>query len=101
MARVHEQTGEAADRRAWFVCALCLAQPGGHTATFLGRVEGTLAWPPRGTRGFGYDPIFIPHGGHLTYGEMAPAEKHATSHRARAMAAFTAACLARPAAGAI
>ncbi len=94
MARVHEQTRDAKDRRAWFVCALCLAQPGGQTATFLGRVEGSLVWPPRGARGFGYDPIFIPGGGHLTYGEMDAAEKHATSHRARAMAAFTAACLA-------
>ena len=95
MARVHELTAHATDRRAWFVCTLCLARPDGHTATFLGRVEGTLAWPPRGTRGFGYDPIFVPQGGHLTYGEMDPAEKHATSHRARAMAAFTAACLSR------
>ena len=94
MTRVHEETAGAADHRAWFVCTLCLAQPDGHTATFLGRVEGTHVWPPRGTRGFGYDPIFVPAGGHLTYGEMEPAEKHATSHRARAMAAFTAACLA-------
>ncbi len=95
MARVHEATQDAPDRRAWFVCTLCLAHPDGHTATFLGRVEGTHIWPPRGTRGFGYDPIFVPAGGHLTYGEMDPALKNATSHRARAMAAFTAACLTR------
>ncbi len=95
MARVHEATRGAPDRRAWFVCTLCLAQPDGHTATFLGRVEGTHTWPPRGTRGFGYDPIFIPRGSRLTYGEMDPAEKHATSHRARAMEAFAAACLAQ------
>lgn len=93
MERVHRQTGAATDRRAWFVCTLCLAWPDGETATFLGRVEGQMVWPPRGTRGFGYDPVFVPLGGRLTYGEMDPADKHATSHRARAMAQFTAACL--------
>ncbi len=93
MARVHHEAAGAEDHRAWFVCTLCLAWPDGHTATFLGRVEGSLAWPPRGDRGFGYDPIFVPRGGTLTYGEMDPAEKHATSHRARAMAQFVASCL--------
>ena len=93
MARVHELAGDAADRRAWFVCTLCLAWPGGETATFLGRVEGHMVWPPRGDRGFGYDPIFVPQGGMLTYGEMDPAAKHATSHRARAMAQFASAYL--------
>ena len=95
MLRVHEQARNTADRRAWFVCTLCLAQPSGETATFLGRVEGSHVWPPRGTRGFGYDPIFIPMCGERTYGEMDPAVKNAASHRARAMAAFTAACLKR------
>jgi XTP/dITP diphosphohydrolase len=95
MARVHALTGDAADRRAWFVCTLCLAWPGGKTATFLGRVEGQMVWPPRGDRGFGYDPLFVPQGGTLTYGEMDPAAKHATSHRARAMAQFASACLGK------
>ena len=85
MARVHrDMAGD--DRRAWFTCALSLAWPDGATATFLGRVEGTVAWPPRGGQGFGYDPIFVPRGRSETYGEMDPAQKHATSHRARAMA---------------
>jgi XTP/dITP diphosphohydrolase len=93
MARVHARMGDAIDRRAWFVCALSLAWPDGQTATFLGRVEGSMVWPPRGHRGFGYDPVFVPRHGRLTYGEMAPEEKHATSHRARAMAQFSKACL--------
>jgi len=93
MQRVHAELGAAEDRRAWFVCALCLAWPDGETATYLGRVEGTLAWPPRGTHGFGYDPIFVPGGGSQTYGEIDQARKHATSHRARAMAQLVAACL--------
>ena len=94
MQRVwHELSGNP-DRRAWFTCALCVAWPGGPTATYQGRVDGTLVWPPRGTLGFGYDPMFVPTGGAQTYGEMDPARKHATSHRARAMAQLTLACLA-------
>ena len=91
MQRVNAEAGGPS--RAWFVCALCLAWPGGDTATFLGRVDGQTCWPPRGSTGFGYDPMFVPIGGTLSYGEMAPAEKHATSHRARAFAALVAACL--------
>jgi XTP/dITP diphosphohydrolase len=94
MARVRQQLGDAADRRAWFVAALCLAWPDGHTETFEGRVDGMLAWPPRGDQGHGYDPMFVPEGGRLTYGEMPQAEKHATSHRARAFAQLLAACFA-------
>ena len=86
MARVRREMGASADQRAWFVCVLCLAWPDGHAESYLGRVEGVVAWPPRGGRGFGYDPMFAPLGGSETYGEMDPAEKHATSHRARAMA---------------
>lgn len=81
------------DRRAWFTCALSLAWPDNQIATYQGRVDGTLAWPPRGTLGFGYDPMFTPIGSTQTYGEMDPAQKHATSHRARAMAQLTLACL--------
>ncbi len=91
MARVRaEMTGD--DDRAWFMCALCLAWPDGHTETFLGRVDGTLVWPPRGALGFGYDPMFVPRGGRETFGEMDPAHKHAISHRARAMAQLIPAC---------
>ncbi len=86
MARVHHEMAGNTDQRAWFTCALSLAWPGGETATFLGRVEGSTTWPPRGERGFGYDPIFMPLGDVETYGEMEPARKHASSHRARAMA---------------
>jgi XTP/dITP diphosphohydrolase len=92
MRRVQAEIGAHADRRAWFTAALCLAWPDGETATFLGRVEGTAIWPPRGARGFGYDPMFVPLGEARTYGEMDPAEKHATSHRARAFAQLLAAC---------
>jgi len=93
MARVHREAGDGPDRRAWFVCALCLAWPDGHTETFLGRAEGEAVWPPRGERGFGYDPMFLPAGARQTYGEMEPAAKHAASHRARAFAQLVAACL--------
>ena len=92
MARVNDLVGRGADRRAWFTCVLCLAWPDGHTNTFVGRAEGTLAWPPRGEHGFGYDPIFVPLGASLTYGEMDPAQKHAISHRARAFAALVSGC---------
>jgi XTP/dITP diphosphohydrolase len=93
MQRIHTDMKGAAQTRAWFVCVLSLAWPDGETASFYGRVEGNVSWPPRGTCGFGYDPIFTPLGGTLTYGEMAPAEKHASSHRARAMAQLARSCL--------
>ena len=95
MARVRRQMGDNPDRRAWFICVLCLAWPDGHTECFEGRVDGTVAWPPRGTNGHGYDPIFVPEDGSLTYGEIDQGEKHATSHRARAFARLVKACLPR------
>jgi len=91
MARVHREAGDAPDRRAWFVSVLCLAWPDGEAALFEGRVDGVHVWPPRGDRGFGYDPMFLPDGSARTYGETDPAEKHATSHRARAFAKLLAA----------
>jgi XTP/dITP diphosphohydrolase len=95
MQKVHERLREsgAKDRTAHFVCALCLAWPDGHAETFEGRVTGALVWPPRGTLGFGYDPMFVPEGYSITFGEMRPAQKHAMSHRARAFAKFVEACL--------
>ena len=93
MARVHREMAGSADRRAWFVAALCLAWPDGHADTFQGRVDGETVWPPRGTGGFGYEPVFAPFGSALTYAEMEPGRKHATSHRARAMAQLFRACL--------
>jgi len=86
--------GTAPDRHAAFVCVLCLAWPDGTAGCFEGRVEGELVWPPRGTRGFGYDPIFRPAGERLTFGEMEPARKHAMSHRARAFAQLVRAAFA-------
>jgi XTP/dITP diphosphohydrolase len=71
-------------RTAHFVCALCLAWPDGETEVFEGRVDGTLVWPPRGRKGFGYDPVFQPDGHEITFGEMEPDAKHAISHRADA-----------------
>ena len=76
--------GASADRRAYFVCALSLAWPDGHVETVEGRCWGTLVWPPRGEKGFGYDPAFQPDGHGITFGEMDPAQKHAMSHRADA-----------------
>lgn len=82
-------------RTARFVCALSLAWPDGHDETFRGTAEGRMIWPPRGTRGFGFDPMFLPEGGSETFGEMEPAAKHAISHRADAFAKLVAACFAR------
>lgn len=79
--------------RANFTCALGLAWPDGEAHIFEGKVFGRLVWPPRGSRGFGYDPMFLPDGETLTFGEMDPASKHAISHRARAFALFVDACL--------
>ena len=86
MAKVEkrlEETGSD-DRSAWFTSALAVAWPGGPSVVVQGEVHGTLTFPPRGTRGFGYDPLFVPDGHELTFGEMEPAAKDAMSHRARA-----------------
>jgi XTP/dITP diphosphohydrolase len=79
--------------RANFICALCLAWPDGATDVFVGTVDGVLVWPPRGANGFGYDPMFLPDGHDITFGEMEPRDKNAMSHRLRAFAAFQASCL--------
>ena len=76
-----------------FISCLCLAWPDGETQVFEGKVFGTLVWPGRGTKGFGYDPMFLANGKTETYGEMDQTKKHATSHRAQAFALFVAACL--------
>jgi XTP/dITP diphosphohydrolase len=95
MQKVHDRLREANAkvRTAHFVCALAIAWPGGDAETFEGRITGQLVWPPRGTLGFGYDPMFVPEGHSITFGEMRPAQKHAMSHRARAFAKFVEACL--------
>jgi XTP/dITP diphosphohydrolase len=104
MARIETELkarGVAGPWRGWFVSALAIAWPDGHVETFEGRVDGDLVFPPRGARGFGYDPCFLPDGHALTFGEMTAEAKHglpadgslALSHRARAFQALARACL--------
>ncbi|HEV7434425.1 MAG TPA: RdgB/HAM1 family non-canonical purine NTP pyrophosphatase [Pseudorhizobium sp.] len=99
---LREKHATRADQRtARFVSVLCLAWPDGHTEFFRGEVKGTVVWPPRGEKGFGYDPIFKPNGYDTTFGEMSSDEKHgwsrgepeALSHRARAFKRFVETCL--------
>ncbi len=92
MRRLEAELAGHDDRRAYFAAALALCWPDGHCETFEGRVDGALVFPPRGQRGFGYDPVYVPDGHHLTFGEMDPALKHAISHRADAMRKLAAAC---------
>ena len=91
---------DPAERRAHFVSALCIAWPDGHVEEFEAAVDGTLVWPPRGDKGFGYDPMFLPDGHALTFGEMSSEDKHGLpprgrglSHRARAFLKLAEACL--------
>ncbi|MBL4878746.1 MAG: RdgB/HAM1 family non-canonical purine NTP pyrophosphatase [Hyphomonas sp.] len=83
----------ATDRSAKFVCALAVVWPDGHAEVFEGEVHGELTWPPRGDKGFGYDPVFVADGESITFGEMEPQRKHAMSHRAKAVAKLKAALL--------
>lgn len=99
--KLHEANATTPEaRKAAFISALCVAWPDGETITFEGRVNGTLVWPPRGTAGFGYDPMFLPDGKTKTFGEMTADEKHGLpphgeglSHRARAFLKLAEACL--------
>jgi len=95
MKKVEQRLEEIAstDRRAWFTSALAVAWPDGPCVVVEGRIDGELVFPPRGDRGFGYDPIFRPEGSELTFGEMDPVEKEALSHRARAFARLKAALI--------
>ena len=91
-------------RTGRFVSVICVAWPDGHAEYFRGEVEGVLVWPPRGEKGFGYDPVFLPDGKDKTFGEMTAEEKHgwkpgdatALSHRARAFRNFASAMLGSP-----
>lgn len=96
MRRVEQElrAAGAIDRSARFVCCLCLAWPDGHCESFLGSVDGALTWPPRGTMGFGFDPVFVPSGYAKTFAELDPETKHAISHRADAFRQLVEACLA-------
>jgi len=95
MRRVEERLEEVGsdDRRAWFTSALAVAWPDGPAVVVEGRIDGLLTFPPRGDRGFGYDPIFIPEGHDQTFGELDPALKDSISHRARAFAKLKAALI--------
>jgi len=95
MTRVHEELEASPnpDRSARFVCVLALSQPDGSVETFEGEARGAVTWPPRGERGFGYDPIFVPDGQARTFAEMAPEEKLPLTHRAKAFAKLCAALL--------
>ncbi|EGF96010.1 Non-canonical purine NTP pyrophosphatase [Brevundimonas diminuta] len=95
MKKVEQRLEEIAstDRRAWFTSALAVAWPDGPCVVVEGQIDGELVFPPRGDRGFGYDPIFRPEGSELTFGEMDPVEKDALSHRARAFARLKAALI--------
>jgi XTP/dITP diphosphohydrolase len=97
MTRVQREleAKNTADRRAHFIAALSLCWPDSHCESFEGRVDGRLVWPPRGGKGFGYDPMFVPDCHAITFGEMEPAAKHAISHRADAFRKLTAACFTR------
>ena len=95
MTKVEQRMAEigATDRGAWFTSALAVAWPDGPCIVVEGQVHGSVTFPPRGDRGFGYDPIFIPEGGQMTFGEMNPVEKDAMSHRARAFEKLKAALI--------
>jgi XTP/dITP diphosphohydrolase len=80
------EKGPETDRSCWFSCVLAIAWPDGESIFYEGRANGTLTWPPRGTMGFGYDPVFVPVGSSQTFAEIEPEEKHRISHRADAFA---------------
>jgi len=92
MEQVRLKLGDNPDRGARFVCALSLCWPDGHCETVEGEIRGQLVWPARGTKGFGYDPIFVPDGHDRTFGEMDSAEKHSMSHRADAFRKLVVRC---------
>jgi XTP/dITP diphosphohydrolase len=85
-----QELGPEVDRSCHFACVLAVVWPDGEQAVYEGRVNGTLAWPPRGTMGFGYDPVFVPLGETRTFAEHEPEEKHRISHRADAFARLVA-----------
>jgi XTP/dITP diphosphohydrolase len=84
------ELGPETPRDGYFACVLAIAWPDGEQAVYEGRAHGSLTWPPRGTMGFGYDPVFVPHGDTRTFAELDPHEKHAISHRADAFAKLVA-----------
>ena len=96
MALVQEKLGDNPNRRAYFISVLSLAWPDGHVESFEGRIYGTMVWPPRGDKGFGYDPMFLPDGYDVTFGEMDYDEKQRISHRAVAFQKLIDGCFRQP-----
>ena len=92
MRKVEQALENNEDRSAHFACALTLCWPDGHMESFEGRVDGNMVWPPRGDKGFGYDPTFVANGMDITFAEMQPTAKHAISHRAQAFRKLVEAC---------
>ena len=92
MDKVKDALGDSEDRSAAFICVLSLAWPDGHVESFEGRVNGQLEFPPRGDKGFGYDPIFVANGYDITFAQMEPGDKHAISHRADAFKKLVSQC---------
>ena len=88
MERVIKEVGNSKDKKAWFKAVLALVYPDGREEIFEGQVNGSIVWPPRGDKGFGYDPIFVPQGYDMTFAEMEADQKNAISHRARAVEKF-------------
>jgi XTP/dITP diphosphohydrolase len=84
------EQGPDVDRSCWFSCTLAIAWPEGDEAVYEGRVDGTFSWPPRGTMGFGYDPVFVPNGRDVTFAQLPAEEKQSMSHRADAFAKLVA-----------
>ena len=95
MRKVEAKLNGISDRRACFVCALSLSWEDGHVETVEGTIEGEVIWPPRGKKGFGYDPIFVPDGYNISFGEMEPENKHKISHRAKAFEILTSRCFSQ------
>ncbi|MCB9991006.1 MAG: RdgB/HAM1 family non-canonical purine NTP pyrophosphatase [Rhodospirillales bacterium] len=92
MQTVQDRLGESEDRSAAFVCVLALGWPDGHAEVVQGRCDGQIVWPPRGEKGFGYDPVFVPDGFDRSFAEMTQQEKQRISHRARAFAELVKTC---------
>ena len=94
MQQIQDELGASTDRSAYFMCALVLAWPDGHAETIEGRCDGTMVWPPRGDKGLGYDPVFIPEGYDCTFAEMGAEAKHKLSHRGKASRTLIEKCFA-------
>ena len=92
MKKVQQELKNIDDKSAHFACALALCWPDGHTESFEGQVTGQMIWPPRGDKGFGYDPIFVANGMDISFAEMQPKAKHSISHRAKAFEKMVRAC---------